>query len=562
MGDVLFLVLRRLRTPLVLLIVVYAVSVAGLSLAPGVDAQGNPHRLGIFLAFYVISYTATTIGFGEIPYEFTGAQRMWVTLSIYLSVFAWAYTLASIVAMAQDAALRALIERGRAVRRVRALAEPFYLVCGYGESGRAVSRALDALGARLVLVEIDPDRAARIPLEDLANPAVVIAADARLPAVLRQAGVAHPQCQAVVALTADDETNQAIAIGARTLRPDVPAIARVKSEFAAENLTAFGGVHVIDPYRTFATNITLDFGSPRVLQLEEWLTGVPGTQRPQALRLPHGHWVLCGYGRFGRAVAAALDQAGQTWRAIDPRQEPDAQGLLAGANTGAGLREAGIEQAVGMVAGTDDDTTNLALVRLARRLNPALFVVMRQNRSSNRSLFDVAAASMRFVQSEIMTHECLQLLVTPLLARFIAAVRAEGTPLASRAQAELEATFGDRVPSLWTFVCDPRLPGLSHALNGVVPPLQLSDLLVDPRDPAQPLNVVPLLLMSGSDATCLPAPATALKAYDRILFAGGDGAQQAQRDFALDPSPIEFIRTGSEPPRSWLFRRFAAVRRS
>ena len=42
MGDVLFLILRRLRAPLITLILVYAISVGGLALIPGVDADGNP----------------------------------------------------------------------------------------------------------------------------------------------------------------------------------------------------------------------------------------------------------------------------------------------------------------------------------------------------------------------------------------------------------------------------------------------------------------------------------------------------------------------------------------
>ena len=41
--------------------------------------------MSIFHAFYVMSYTATTIGFGEVPHPFNDAQRLWVTFAIYLS---------------------------------------------------------------------------------------------------------------------------------------------------------------------------------------------------------------------------------------------------------------------------------------------------------------------------------------------------------------------------------------------------------------------------------------------------------------------------------------------
>ncbi|MEZ5741536.1 MAG: hypothetical protein R3E68_20325 [Burkholderiaceae bacterium] len=48
MNDVLLLILRRLRVPILCLIVVYGVSVGGLTLMPGVDPDGHPHKLSIF----------------------------------------------------------------------------------------------------------------------------------------------------------------------------------------------------------------------------------------------------------------------------------------------------------------------------------------------------------------------------------------------------------------------------------------------------------------------------------------------------------------------------------
>ena len=61
MNEVLFVILRRLRRPLIVLIIAYAVSVWGLVLIPGVDENGNAVRIGFFHALYFISYTATTI---------------------------------------------------------------------------------------------------------------------------------------------------------------------------------------------------------------------------------------------------------------------------------------------------------------------------------------------------------------------------------------------------------------------------------------------------------------------------------------------------------------------
>ena len=101
-SETIFLVMRRMRAPLIVLIVIFAIGTLGLTLIPGVDPQGRPWRMGFFDAFYFMSYTASTIGFGELPYPFTYNQRMWVTISIYLTVIGWAYAIGSLLALFQS----------------------------------------------------------------------------------------------------------------------------------------------------------------------------------------------------------------------------------------------------------------------------------------------------------------------------------------------------------------------------------------------------------------------------------------------------------------------------
>jgi Trk K+ transport system NAD-binding subunit len=622
MGDVLFLLLRKLRAPLITLLVVYAVSIAGMVAIPGIGPDGQPWRMGYFHAFYVMSYTATTIGFGEVPYPFTDAQRMWVTVAIYLSVIGWAYAIGSVFALSRDATFRAAAARSFFLRRVARLEEPYCVICGYGRSGQALAAALDALGVRMVIVDIDPARLAPIAVQPFAAAPLVLVADARRPEVLRDAGIAKRACRAVLALTGDDEANQTIAIGTRVLDPATRVIARVVDEVVHANLAEFGGVQVINPYRTFAANVGLAFAAPAVLQLEEWLTGHPGAERPAPLSLPAGHWVLAGYGRFGRPLAAALSAAGQSWEAFDPRFLPPDEAedrVHACGGTEEGLRDSGVARAVGVIAGTDSDTVNLAVVTMARRLRPSAAIVMRRNKTYNQALIDAAAPMLTFAQSDLMVHEVLQALTTPLLERLFVLSRAQGSPLAQRVIERLEADLGLGVPFVWTFDCDPLQPGIAQALSGAGLPLRVGELLLDPRDPAVRLRAVPLMLVravppqgiagrgagrgtaagAGAGAAAgatgrvlrgalgrpgawvrgpqagnvlgregigasehwagaeivLPGPDTALSPGDRVLFAGGEGVEQVQRNFLLDPTPIEFVRTGIEPRRSWVFRR-------
>ncbi|MFZ4760900.1 MAG: NAD-binding protein, partial [Burkholderiaceae bacterium] len=515
MGDILFLVLRRLRAPLITLIVVYAVSVAGLVAIPGVDAEGRPWKMSYFHALYVMSYTATTIGFGEIPYPFTDAQRLWVMAAIYLSVIGWAYAIGSVFALSQDATFRAAAARSLFMRRVARLSEPYCVLCGYGRSGTAIAQALDALGVRLVIVDSDAARIAGIAVQPYTVAPLVLVGDARRPEVLRDAGIANPACRAVLALTGDDEANQSIAIGTKVLDPSTRVIARAIDPVVASNLEEFGGVQVIDPFRSFAANIGLDFAAPEVLQLEEWLTGAPGTEPPSPLRLPPGHWVLAGYGRFGHALAEALDTSGQSWEAFDPfasLDEASADRVHTRSGTDDGLRAAGIERAVGVIAGTDSDTVNLAVVKLARRANPSVKVIVRQNKAYNRALIEAARPDVTFVQADLLLHEVLQSLTTPLLERFLERARRDGAVTGRAACARLHGAFGPTVPFVWTFECDTRQIGIAQAMADGAPPLRIAELLIDPRDPSARLAAVPLWL-----ARAAPTELTAAVPPDMVF---------------------------------------------
>ena len=51
--DALFLALRRLRAPMITVVVVFSVGVTGLTLIPGTDPQGHVWHLSVFDALYL-----------------------------------------------------------------------------------------------------------------------------------------------------------------------------------------------------------------------------------------------------------------------------------------------------------------------------------------------------------------------------------------------------------------------------------------------------------------------------------------------------------------------------
>ncbi|MBV1950903.1 MAG: potassium transporter, partial [Cycloclasticus sp.] len=92
LGRVSFIVLRHMRTPVIVFICVYAVCIIGMVLMPGTpDADGQTRYMTFFHAYYFLAYTATTTGFGELPMPFSNGQRIWAIVSLYLSVMTWLY---------------------------------------------------------------------------------------------------------------------------------------------------------------------------------------------------------------------------------------------------------------------------------------------------------------------------------------------------------------------------------------------------------------------------------------------------------------------------------------
>ena len=108
-----------MRKPFLVILITYTISIIGFLLIEGKDASGNVYHMSIFDAFYFVSYTATTIGFGELPYAFTYPQRIWVTVSTYLSVLGWFYSIGTVVSLLQDKLFLQELEKARFLRQIK-----------------------------------------------------------------------------------------------------------------------------------------------------------------------------------------------------------------------------------------------------------------------------------------------------------------------------------------------------------------------------------------------------------------------------------------------------------
>lgn len=559
-NNTFFLVLRRMRAPIIGLIVIYAISVFGLTLVPGIGADGQAAPpLSFFHAFYFISYTATTIGFGEIPNAFSDGQRMWVIVCIYLSVVGWSYAVITLIGLLQDKGFQNTLTTGRFVRRVRRLKAPFYLVCGCGETGNLICHNFDRLGQAFVVIEKDELRVEELDLQDFKTDTPALAADASLPDNLLLAGLQHPKCRGVLAVTNDEQANLTIAIAVRLLAPKLPIIARARSPSVAANMASFGTEHIINPFERFAEHLALAVAAPERFRLIELLTSLPESPIPEPHRPPHGHWILCGYGRFGHALAQRLQAAGITLTIIDPTAVGEDQRIAGDGTEAQTLQQAGIAGASGIIAGSDNDVNNLSIAVTATALKPDLFVVARQNQAANSALFQAYGAEFAMVPSHIVAHECIAILTTPLLARFLGQLQGCDETWCHRLVDRLQTLNDGLTPSVWAIRLNAsEAPAARQALmRGRA--FSMTEILRDGSDRTQALAAVPLLVERNDRIHLLPDGDFQLSAGDHVLFASSLLVLSKLKLTLQYANELDYVLDGKSNSGSWLWEKLRPI---
>jgi Trk K+ transport system NAD-binding subunit len=560
MNDIFWLTMRRMRTPLIVLILVYALSVIGLVLIPGEDPTGRMVRMNFLDASYFIAILSTTIGLGEVPYVFSDAQRLYVFIIIYPNVIAWLYSIGTILSLFLDPQFKAVLQRAHFTRRMNWMNAPFYIVCGFGNTGLMIVRGLEKRHINSAIVEREGAVIHSLALEDDLAHLPALTGDVTDRRVIELAGLNHPDCLGIIAVTNDDHANLTIAITSKLLRPDLPVLARSESERASANMESFGTDFLIDPYSIFADRLYLALTSPTKYLVQDWLITVPGTTLRTKIQPPDGRWIIAGVGRFGSRMVPQLEKAGLPYTLVDvhPSRVAGREGSVLGRGTEAGtLLEAGVKDAVGIIAGTGDDIDNLSIIMTALELNPDLFVVARQENKQNDELFDSSGARLIARRSTIVARHILAAATTPLLPVFLSHLVSENETFAKKVKARMESILHGYSPNLWMEeLKGNEAEGVGLAARENVE-IRLEHITHNLRsENADKLDCVCLLLERGASRLFLPGPRQDLHVGDRLLFAGRGAARRLVRWNLSDPYALINYATNRQYPRGYFMRRF------
>src|SRR4051794_4824399 len=166
------------------------------------------------------------------------------------------------------------------------------------------------------------------------------------------------------------------------------------------------------------------------------LTGVFAERRRRvAIESLRDHYIICGYGRVGRRVAAEFREAGVDYVVLDFHEDALAvaqeRGDLFIAGNGTedeDLAQAGLARARGLVASADSDVDNLYITLSARAQQPELLTVSRASDDDAAKKLRLAGADRVIQPYSTAGREMAMLVLKPQVAAFLDVVSQTGNP--------------------------------------------------------------------------------------------------------------------------------------
>ena len=556
MNEVVYLILRQMRRPALILLVAYSVAMLGISLIPTINSEGEPSYLTLFQAFYWVSYTATTIGYGEMPQPFSEWQRMWVALSIYYTVPAWFYAIGKVIALLQDPTFQHALSESRFARQVAKQRHKFCIVCGFGEAGQRLVHLLLNAGYQCIVIDKDPVRISRMALDPVMHGVLAINGDAFSVELLLKSGIQSPYCRAVIAITDSEAVNIKVALAARLLTTDqtrFQIICRTYTRAGSANAKSFDTDAVINTNQIFALRLITALRRPAIAELVARLQGRPGERHEPPPQPPGGHWIICGNDALGKTLKRFLDYEGVDCTMIDPGL-PSGEGQVRGLGTEAvTLREARIDRAQAIVAAYKSDSDNLSIAVTAKAMHPSLFVVGKQNHSADQRLFAVAGFDRVMAEADLIVSEVFPRIAQSLLSRFMKVLWHQDDAWGQRLLQRITQLTGEHNPHHFVLKVDAqRAPAIMNEMqSGRL--LRLQSLWMLPNDPQTANDAIPLLLLRNQQEIVLPNAATSLQAGDQvlILYHREEIGWRVQRT-ARDEHELYYATHGRDKPISHL----------
>ncbi len=217
-------------------------------------------------AAYMTVITLATVGYGEI--HPLGSQGRLFTIALILM---GVVTIGYIVNRFTEALIQGYFQEGIRLRQQRRLMESLsehYILCGFSRTGRQIAKEFRAEGVPFVIIDSDIESVRKGQAEGY----TLYQGDATLDETLYKVGIERAIC--IVAALPSDAENLYTVLSAKTLNPDIRAIARASTEEAVQKLQRGGADAVISPYITGGKRMAASALRPQVMDFVDGiLTG-------------------------------------------------------------------------------------------------------------------------------------------------------------------------------------------------------------------------------------------------------------------------------------------------
>ncbi|MFH1452599.1 MAG: cation:proton antiporter [Armatimonadota bacterium] len=242
----------------------------------------------------------------------------------------------------------------------------------------------------------------------------------------------------------------------RRINPDLPIVASVSNSEAAAKVIKSGANHIIMPefeaslevlrYLMLTLNMPLD-------ESQRYIEGIrlhrfhqfPHKPQQHSLEKFSEHYILCGFGRLGRAVSRQLNAAGVPHVAVelDPERarrygDSDTPILWGNAIKDKVLLQAGIKKAKGLVVAADNDSVNMHIILTARRLNTNLDIIAYGRHQEAAENLKQAGARKIYSPYDLGGMRIAASIVSPAAADLMEKLIAPATPGMEIAEIKLE----------------------------------------------------------------------------------------------------------------------------
>jgi len=220
-------------------------------------------------AVYMTVITLATVGFLEVE-PLGDRGRLFTIALILMGIVSIGYIINRFI----EALIQGYFQEGLQLQQWRRLMESLnqhYIICGFGRMGSQIAQEFAVEGVAFIVIEADPEQTQ--VAQQLGFNAVQ--GDATLDETLLSVGIERAVC--LIAALPSDAENLYTVLSAKTLNPQVRAIARASTEEASQKLQRAGADAVVSPYITGGKRMAAAALRPQVMDFVDGI--LSGTDR-------------------------------------------------------------------------------------------------------------------------------------------------------------------------------------------------------------------------------------------------------------------------------------------